>query len=120
MIENRMARRGQGGFTLIELLVVIAILAVLAGAAIVGIGAMRENAKKTACKSDMDTIQTAAEAYSIDLDTTAVTKASLLGSKYLKKLSDGDFNVTYNTTSKEFVATPITSTGSKYAGVEGC
>ena len=37
MIESRMEKRGQGGFTLIELLVVVAILAVLGGAAIIGI-----------------------------------------------------------------------------------
>ncbi|MCZ7628337.1 MAG: prepilin-type N-terminal cleavage/methylation domain-containing protein [Microthrixaceae bacterium] len=60
MIKTRMEQRGQGGFTLIELLVVIAILAELAGGRIIGIGAMRTNAQKTACKSDKDTVETAA------------------------------------------------------------
>ena len=66
MIENRKAMAGQGGFTLIELLVVIAILAVLGGAAIIGIGQLRENAKKQVCKTDAETLSTAAEAWLID------------------------------------------------------
>ena len=66
MIANRMENRGQGGFTLIELLVVVAILAVLSGAAIIGIGAMRTNATDTVCESDQDTLATAAEAALID------------------------------------------------------
>jgi prepilin-type N-terminal cleavage/methylation domain-containing protein len=61
-IEKKKLQRGQGGFTLIELLVVVAILAVLAGLAVIGIGAMRENAEDTACKADQDTLATAAEA----------------------------------------------------------
>ena len=66
MIERRKATAGQGGFTLIELLVVIAILAVLGGAAIIGIGAMRSNARIQVCKTDADTLETAAEAWLID------------------------------------------------------
>ncbi|MCA8985910.1 MAG: type II secretion system protein [Planctomycetaceae bacterium] len=62
IIEKKKRQMGQGGFTLIELLVVIAILAVLAGLAVIGIGAMRNNATKTACKADQDTLETAAEA----------------------------------------------------------
>lgn len=68
MIEKRMEQRGQGGFTLIELLVVIAILAVLGGAVIIGIGAMRENAEEQVCKTNKETIEVAAEAYKLDPD----------------------------------------------------
>jgi prepilin-type N-terminal cleavage/methylation domain-containing protein len=63
MIEKRKAMRGQSGFTLIELLVVIAILAVLGGAAIIGIGALRSNAELQTCKTDKETIDLAAEAF---------------------------------------------------------
>ena len=66
MIEKRKAMAGQGGFTLIELLVVIAILAVLGGAAIIGIGAMRENATDRVCEVDAKTLKTAAHAAVIE------------------------------------------------------
>jgi len=61
--EARRRMRGQGGFTLIELLVVIAILAVLGGAVVIGIGSLRGNAEESVCKTDKETIETAAEAY---------------------------------------------------------
>ncbi len=96
MIEDRKAMAGQGGFTLIELLVVIAILAVLAGAAIIGIGAMRTNAQKTACKSDMDTVEVAAEAYAIDENTDGFQTQQLLDSDYIKKGIEGaDFTINW-------------------------
>ncbi len=63
--NERVRMRGQGGFTLIELLVVIAILAVLGGAVVIGIGALRGNAEEEACKTDRETIETAAEAYKV-------------------------------------------------------
>lgn len=87
MIEKRMEQRGQGGFTLIELLVVIAILAVLGGAVIIGIGAMRENAEKQVCKTNKETIEVAAEAYKLDVNTdddAYPTMEELAGSEYLK------------------------------------
>ena len=62
MIEKRKAMRRQRGFTLIELLVVVAILAVLGGAAIIGIGALRDNAENVVCDNDKATVETAAEA----------------------------------------------------------
>ena len=75
MIEKRKAMAGQGGFTLIELLVVIAILAVLGGAAIIGIGAMRSNAENQVCSVDAKTLKTAAHAFVIEEGnpTTAIT-----------------------------------------------
>ena len=73
IIEKKKRQMGQGGFTLIELLVVIAILAVLAGLAVIGIGAMRDNANATACKADQDTLETAAEAVLVQNPTFTVT-----------------------------------------------
>ena len=113
MIENRKAMAGQGGFTLIELLVVIAILAVLAGAAIIGIGAMRTNAQKTACKSDKDTVETAAEAYRIDTGaSTYSTTAQLISSDYIKKgIVGADFSIDATTGAATAVS------GNKYSFV---
>jgi len=118
MIEKRKAMTGQGGFTLIELLVVIAILAVLAGAAIIGIGAMRTNAQKTACKSDKDTVETAAEAYRIDTGaSTYASTAQLISSDYIKKgIAGTDFSINSSTGGASAVA------GGKYdaATVAAC
>jgi prepilin-type N-terminal cleavage/methylation domain-containing protein len=115
MIESRMEQRGQGGFTLIELLVVIAILAVLAGAAILGIGAMRTNAKKTACKADLDTISTAAEAYKIDTELEP-TVASLAAANYIKKQKAG-FTVT--SSGGVYVAVYADGPADKYGNLSG-
>lgn len=92
LIEKRMEQRGQGGFTLIELLVVIAILAVLGGAVIIGIGAMRENAEKQVCKTNKETIEVAAEAYKLDPDLGAYPGhvQDLINERYIKKSSVSD------------------------------
>lgn len=113
IIEQRKRARGQAGFTLIELLVVIAILAVLAGAAIVGIGAMRSNAQETACKADKDTVQTAAEAYQVDGNKAdaAVTITAMINDSYLKKVSAADWSLAK--VGGEWVATP--QAGTKYS-----
>ncbi len=84
IIEQRKRMRGQGGFTLIELLVVIAILAVLGGAAILGIGQMRSNARTEVCETNQETIQLAVEAYrlqnnnAVPADVAALVGAGLL------------------------------------------
>jgi len=88
MIEKRKQMRGQGGFTLIELLVVVAILAVLGGAAIIGVGAMRGNAQTQVCSTNAETIETAAEAWALDSANNAaltVTDTALVSANYLKK-----------------------------------
>jgi len=77
IIEKKKRQMGQGGFTLIELLVVIAILAVLAGLAVIGIGAMRKNARVQACKADLDTAQTALEAYNVATNAWPATLADI-------------------------------------------
>ena len=87
IIEKKKRQMGQGGFTLIELLVVLAILAVLAGLAVIGIGAMRGNANEQACKADIDTYQTAAEAYYVDNNSTYPSLAQLASSGLIKRPS---------------------------------
>jgi len=65
-LYNRVAqrrRRGQGGFTLIELLVVIAVLAILAAIVIFNIVGVANRGAKSACDSDVKTVQTAMDAW---------------------------------------------------------
>ena len=52
-------RRSQSGFTLIELLAAIAILGTLSGVTVVGVGAVQEQARRSACATDADTLSTA-------------------------------------------------------------
>ena len=108
IIEQRKRMRGQGGFTLIELLVVIAVLAVLGGAAIIGIGAMRGNAEAQVCKTDKETIELAAEAQKVDTGAnTYVTTVAGLGT-YIKKAPKGTWAID---------ATTGTATASAYGSL---
>jgi prepilin-type N-terminal cleavage/methylation domain-containing protein len=54
---------GDRGFTLIELLVVILILGILAAVVVFSVGGITDNGKKSACKADAKTVETASEAY---------------------------------------------------------
>jgi prepilin-type N-terminal cleavage/methylation domain-containing protein/prepilin-type processing-associated H-X9-DG protein len=62
--------RLKSGFTLIELLVVIAIISVLAAILFPVYATVRENARKTACLSNLRQIGTAARLYVQDYDET--------------------------------------------------
>jgi general secretion pathway protein G len=59
----RKKRAGEGGFTLIELLIVIVILGILAAVVVFAVGGISDKGKKSACLSDVKTIETAQEAY---------------------------------------------------------
>lgn len=60
---KRQNRRENDGFTLIELLIVIIILAILAGVVVFAVGGITDRGTKSACKSDVKTLESAAEAY---------------------------------------------------------
>ena len=111
IIEKKKRQMGQGGFTLIELLVVIAILAVLAGLAVIGIGAMRTNANKTACKADKDTVETAARAWLLDdaVNTGTLSVTQLVTDKYLKNAPDAKFGIAVTATAGEPTVTSTLS-----------
>jgi len=64
--RRRVRHEKERGFTLIELLVVIAVLAILAAVVIFNIIGVRQNASSTSCKTDLATVQSAAEAYRVD------------------------------------------------------
>jgi prepilin-type N-terminal cleavage/methylation domain-containing protein len=53
------------GFTLVELLIVIVILGILAGIVVFAVGNLTQDAGKNACKTEVDTTKTAAEAFKV-------------------------------------------------------
>jgi general secretion pathway protein G len=59
----RAARHNDEGFTLVELLIVIVILGVLAGIVVFAVNGITDRGELAACKADVQSVQTAAEAY---------------------------------------------------------
>ena len=57
------ARRDEGGFTLIELLIVIVILGILAGIVVFSVRGITDRGQLSACKTEVNTVATAIEAY---------------------------------------------------------
>ena len=59
----RFRRRTEAGFTLIELLVVIAVLAILAAIVIFNVTGVTNRGSNAACKTDLKSVQSAADEY---------------------------------------------------------
>ena len=79
MLERmRAARANEKGFTLIELLIVIVILGVLAGIVVFAVGGVTNRGATAACKSDVTSVATAAEAYYAQNGTYPATIAAMV------------------------------------------
>jgi len=76
------------GFTLIELLIVIIILGILAAIVVFAVGSTRSDSIKATCKTDVKSIQLAAEAYKTKNGAYPVTTTGSGGSTGQAKLSD--------------------------------
>src|SRR3954468_13175443 len=61
-VMHRIRNTADKGFTLIELLIVIIILGILAAIVVFAVGTTRKDAVNSACKTDVKSIQLAAEA----------------------------------------------------------
>jgi prepilin-type N-terminal cleavage/methylation domain-containing protein len=71
MLNRIQKLRNEQGFTLVELLVVVTILGVLAAVAVIAVGSSQTDSKVSACKTDLATVQAAADAYQAKNGTAA-------------------------------------------------
>ncbi len=108
-------KKNSTGFTLIELLIVVAIIGIIAAIAIPNLLNAIQRGKQKRTMSDMRTVATANESYSIDNNqyVTAATGAvsaisSLLEPTYVKKLPQKDgwnADIRYVSDSNEYTIT---------------
>ena len=104
--------RSDEGFTLIELLIVIVILGVLAGIVVFAVGGINDTSKISACKSDVKTVETAAEAYYAGTSPHAYAADinALVTAKILREApsTTNGYTVTYNNATGAVSATGLT------------
>jgi type II secretion system protein G len=74
LIEARRAdKEDEGGFTLIELLIVIVVLGILAAIVVFAVQNLTGTSAKSACKSDVRTVESAVEAYKAQMGVYPTT-----------------------------------------------
>ncbi len=107
----RKRQSGEGGFTLVELLVVIVVLGVLAAIVVVSVGGINNNSKSAACKSDVNSVQTAEEAYYAQ-NSSYTSIATLITAKMLRTApsSTNGYTVSADSTTGDVTSTPACST----------
>jgi type II secretion system protein G len=96
--QLRAARRKESGFTLIELLIVIVILGVLAAIVVFSVQGITDRGKTSACKADVETVTTAAEAYYAQKGTYPTKDADLIPAFLHGPAMPTDITVTYGAT----------------------
>jgi prepilin-type N-terminal cleavage/methylation domain-containing protein len=112
MLQATMRKRrdGEAGFTLVELLVVIVILGVLAGIVVFAVGGISNKSTRAACNSDVNTVQTAEEAYYAQ-NNAYTTIANLVTAKLLRSApSNAGYVISANAATGAVTAAPLCST----------
>jgi prepilin-type N-terminal cleavage/methylation domain-containing protein len=103
--RDRTAGGSDDGFTLVELLIVIVVLGILSGIVVFGVARFRTDAQTSACKADIATVSTAADAYDAQTGGYPASVAVLVTGQYLKAApASGTF--TFDATAKTVSRTP--------------
>jgi general secretion pathway protein G len=106
----RKHHNGEAGFTLVELLVVIVILGVLAGIVVFAVGGISNKSTRAACNSDVNSVQTAEEAYFAQ-NNAYTTIANLVTAKMLRSApTNAGYVISANAATGAVTAAPLCST----------
>ena len=97
MIKRLQAKRHEEGFTLIELLIVIVILGILAAVVVFSVNGITNTGTKSACQSDLKSVESASEAYRAQNGSYATSESALVPSFIRELPSSTSYTITYNT-----------------------
>ncbi|MDH2903525.1 MAG: prepilin-type N-terminal cleavage/methylation domain-containing protein [Actinomycetota bacterium] len=109
---SRLATRDERGFTLIELLVVVVVIGVLAVVVVLNLGGVASQATASACRSDVNTVETAIGAYHTEAGDTSPASIALLTGGANPYLQSWPSSLAYTLTLSAgtlYVQTPIDS-----------
>lgn len=121
-LTKRLRSELDAGFTLIELLIVIVILGILAAIVVFAVGSTRGDAVANSCKTDVKSVELAAEAYYTKNGSYPTMSSSSLPTGSLLKTypSSSDYNLVYSSSANTVtVFKKATSTGG-VVGTAGC
>ncbi len=85
-MTGRARNGGEGGFTLIELIIVMTIIGLLASIAIPSFVTSVRKAREAVLKSDLHTLRTAIDSYTVDKEQAPQTLDDLVQAGYLKSI----------------------------------